>query len=123
MASSEYPQRLVRRLRGCGGPRANAGRRRFDWLCMPCWADHTLAFAKGHGYHPGDRHGSHPLQPWAQHEAGGGREPIDAGAHVSNVIENWNGANSFILYGKGGEIATNDLQNQELTIYAGAPPA
>jgi hypothetical protein len=42
---------------------------------------------------------------------------------VSNVIENWNGANSFILYGKGGEIATNDLQNQELTIYAGAPPA
>ena len=29
-----------------------------------------------------------------------------------NVIENWNGANSFILYGKGGEIATNDLENQ-----------
>ena len=26
-----------------------------------------------------------------------------------NVIENWNGANSFILYGEGGEIATNDL--------------
>jgi hypothetical protein len=26
-----------------------------------------------------------------------------------NVIENWNGANSFILYGKGGEIATNHL--------------
>ena len=23
-----------------------------------------------------------------------------------NVIETWNGANSFILYGKGGEIAT-----------------
>ena len=27
-----------------------------------------------------------------------------------NVIETWNGANSFILYGKGGEIATNDLE-------------
>jgi TnpA family transposase len=35
-----------------------------------------------------------------------------------NVIENWNGANSFILYGKGGEIATNDLENQELTMLA-----
>jgi hypothetical protein len=34
------------------------------------------------------------------------------------VIENWNGANSFILYGKGGEIATNDLGNQALTILA-----
>ena len=29
-----------------------------------------------------------------------------------------NGANSFILYGKGGEIATNDLENQELTMLA-----
>ena len=27
-----------------------------------------------------------------------------------NVIENWNSANSFILYGKGGEIATNRLE-------------
>jgi hypothetical protein len=35
-----------------------------------------------------------------------------------NVIENWNGANSFILYGKGGEIATNHLENQELTMLA-----
>ena len=35
-----------------------------------------------------------------------------------NVIETWNGANSFILYGKGGEIATNDLENQELTMLA-----
>ena len=35
-----------------------------------------------------------------------------------NVIENWNSANSFILYGKGGEIATNDLENQELTMLA-----
>src|SRR5229473_2109681 len=30
-----------------------------------------------------------------------------------NVIENWNGTNNFILYGKGGEIASNDLDNQE----------
>ena len=35
-----------------------------------------------------------------------------------NVIETWNGTNSFILYGKGGEIATNDLENQELTMLA-----
>ena len=33
-----------------------------------------------------------------------------------NVIETWNGANSFILYGKGREIAINDLENQELTM-------
>jgi TnpA family transposase len=39
-----------------------------------------------------------------------------------NVIEKWNGAKSFILYGKGGEIATNDLDNQE-THDAGASPA
>ena len=35
-----------------------------------------------------------------------------------NVIETWNGANSFILYGKGGEIVTNNLENQELTMLA-----
>jgi TnpA family transposase len=33
-----------------------------------------------------------------------------------NVIENWNSANAFILDGKGGEIATNRLEEQELTI-------
>lgn len=27
-----------------------------------------------------------------------------------NVIESWNGANDFILYGRGGEIATNRLE-------------
>jgi TnpA family transposase len=26
-----------------------------------------------------------------------------------NVVESWNAANSFIFYGKGGEIATNRL--------------
>lgn len=33
-----------------------------------------------------------------------------------NVIENWNSANGFILYGKGGEIATNRREDQELTM-------
>jgi len=32
------------------------------------------------------------------------------------VASRLNGTNSFILYGKGGEIATNDLENQELTM-------
>ena len=30
------------------------------------------------------------------------------------VIENWNSANDFILYGKGGEFASNRLEDQEL---------
>jgi hypothetical protein len=30
-----------------------------------------------------------------------------------NVIENWNGANEFIFYGMGSEIATNRLDEQE----------
>lgn len=33
-----------------------------------------------------------------------------------NVIENWNSANSFILYGKQGEISSNDVDAQEVTI-------
>lgn len=32
------------------------------------------------------------------------------------VIENWNSANSFIHFGKGGEIATNRLDEQELSV-------
>ena len=36
----------------------------------------------------------------------------------TRTIETWNGTNIFILYGKGGEIATNDLENQELTMLA-----
>ena len=31
-----------------------------------------------------------------------------------NVIENWNGANSFIYFGKNGEFATNRLDEQEI---------
>ena len=33
-----------------------------------------------------------------------------------NVIENWNSANDFIYFGKGGEIATNRLDDQEISI-------
>lgn len=33
-----------------------------------------------------------------------------------NVVENWNSANSFIFYGKGGEIATNRLEDQETAV-------
>jgi TnpA family transposase len=33
-----------------------------------------------------------------------------------NVVENWNTANGFIFYGKSGEIATNRLDDQELSV-------
>ena len=33
-----------------------------------------------------------------------------------NVIENWNSANGFIFFGKGGEIATNRIEDQELAV-------
>lgn len=33
-----------------------------------------------------------------------------------NVVENWNSANGFIFYGKGGEIATNRLEDQETAV-------
>jgi TnpA family transposase len=33
-----------------------------------------------------------------------------------NVVENWNSANDFIFYGKGGEIATNQLDDQEIAV-------
>lgn len=31
-----------------------------------------------------------------------------------NVIENWNSVNNFILFGKGSEFATNNLEEQEI---------
>ena len=34
------------------------------------------------------------------------------------VIENWNNGNDFILYGRGGEIATNRVEDQEITMLA-----
>ena len=39
------------------------------------------------------------------------RYEIHEGLHV---IENWNTANDFILYGKGGEFASNKREDQEL---------
>ncbi len=33
-----------------------------------------------------------------------------------NIVENWNSANDFILIGKGGEIATNRREDQELAM-------
>jgi len=32
------------------------------------------------------------------------------------VIENWNSANDFIFFGKGGELATNKREDQELAV-------
>src|SRR3546814_3451590 len=43
------------------------------------------------------------------------RRDIHAGL---NVVENWNGAHSFIFFGKGGEITTNRLEDQELSVLA-----
>ena len=33
-----------------------------------------------------------------------------------NVIDNWNSANSFIFYGKSGEISTNNIDEQEISV-------
>ena len=35
-----------------------------------------------------------------------------------NVIENWNSANGFILFGKGGELASNRQEDQEVSMLA-----
>jgi TnpA family transposase len=35
-----------------------------------------------------------------------------------NVVETWNGANGFIFFGKGGELATNRPDEQELAVLA-----
>ncbi|MCU7939830.1 MAG: Tn3 family transposase [gamma proteobacterium symbiont of Bathyaustriella thionipta] len=44
-------------------------------------------------------------------------EPLRREIHEGlNVVENWNSANSFIFYGKGGEVATNRLEDQELSV-------
>jgi TnpA family transposase len=38
--------------------------------------------------------------------------------HCYTNPENWNSANGFIFYGKGGEIATNRLEDQEIAVLA-----
>lgn len=35
-----------------------------------------------------------------------------------NVVENWNSANDFILFGNGGDLATNRRDEQEVTMLA-----
>jgi hypothetical protein len=35
-----------------------------------------------------------------------------------NMVETWNSANSFIFYGKRGEVSTNDVDAQEVAILA-----
>jgi hypothetical protein len=32
------------------------------------------------------------------------------------VVENWNSANGFIFYGNSGEISTNRIEDQELSV-------
>jgi TnpA family transposase len=34
------------------------------------------------------------------------------------VVENWNSANGFVFFGKGGEIATNCREDQEISVHA-----
>ena len=41
------------------------------------------------------------------------RQQINAGL---NVVENWNGANDFVYYGKSGEITSNSRDDQEISM-------
>lgn len=38
-----------------------------------------------------------------------------------NVVENWNSANSFVFFGKGGEISTNRIDEQEVSVLGFGP--
>lgn len=47
------------------------------------------------------------------------REELPREVHNGlNVLENWNSTNGFIFYGKGGEVATNRLDDQEVAVLA-----
>ena len=35
-----------------------------------------------------------------------------------NVVENWNSASGFVFFGKGGEIAPNRREDQEISVHA-----
>ncbi len=46
-------------------------------------------------------------------------EPFRREIHEGlNVVENWNSANSFVFFGKGGEISTNRVRDQETAAHA-----
>lgn len=46
-------------------------------------------------------------------------EPFRREIHEGlNVVENWNSATSFVFFGKGGEIASNRLDDQEISAMA-----
>ena len=48
-----------------------------------------------------------------------GSEPLRREIHEGlNTIERWNAANSFIFFGKGGEVSTNRLEEQETSVLA-----
>ncbi len=46
-------------------------------------------------------------------------EPLRREIHEGlNVVETWNSANGFIFFGKGGEVASNRLDDQEVSVHA-----
>ena len=47
------------------------------------------------------------------------QEPLRREIHEGlNVVETWNSANGFIFFGKGGEVASNRLDDQEVAVHA-----
>ncbi|MCJ8510550.1 Tn3 family transposase, partial [Rhizobium lemnae] len=47
------------------------------------------------------------------------QEPFRQEIHEGlNVVENWNSANGFVFFGKGGEMATNRIDEQEVSALA-----
>ena len=47
------------------------------------------------------------------------REALRREVHEGlNVVESWNSANGFIFFGKGGEVASNRLDDQEVSVHA-----
>jgi TnpA family transposase len=47
------------------------------------------------------------------------QEPFRREIHEGlNVVENWNSANGFVFFGKGGEMATNSIDEQEVSALA-----